>query len=229
MPDVRDPVWQFIGLIIGSALALGIPLAGYLAARRAKRIAIDVVGLIPLVRARPEVAQRLALQFDGQNVTDAHVALIRVRNAGQVPIPASDYERPLAINVNAKARVIAALVNDAQPLALQPSLTTESQRAILQPLLLNAGDMLTLTIVTSGAPAPITVDGRIVGVKAIGVARPPWWLSALGYVYVVGPLLFLVAGYTASSPESLALWAVSALIWGTLPLLVARRTRSFSL
>ena len=195
MPDIlRDPVWQFMGVIVG-LIALLVSIGIGLRSRHTKRLAYRVVSHHPLFTVNSLIKQRVQVLYDGRPVDDLQLLNIRLTNAGTVPITTQDMERPIALVFNPEVQILLADVSEQRPANLGATLTQEATRITLQPMLLNAGDAVSIWMLVTGLK-DWRIDGRIVGVKAIespseASKRASVWLVMMGLgLLVVGVGIF---------------------------------------
>jgi hypothetical protein len=119
-----------------------------------------------------------------------------------VPIVSADYERPVSLSFGEGAQILTAEVAETDPDSIQTSVNigksvTGASSIVLEPVLLNGGDSITLKLLVSQL-GEIGVNGRIVGVKDIrklAARRVGFWpiinvLSILATVFEV--LLMIV-------------------------------------
>jgi hypothetical protein len=219
MPELlRDPMWQFIGVVLALA-AICVSVVLYLLQRRRKALVYEFLSRTPLLSMKEEVEGKLQILFDGEPVSDVHLVVVKIVNSGNVPITAHDYERPLALSVGAKAKILTAEVSETVPESLQALATIGPDRTdvVLTPVLLNGGDSATIKMLVSQFSGGIRVDGRIVGVKDIKRLResPLIFLLALAGIAMTMVGFFLLLSGTLSEP-----WAPFFLIAGGYVLMI---------
>ncbi len=164
---LRDPIWQFVGAIL-TLIAIIATLAVYIGQRRKKSLMFEVLSKSPVLSAAEEIAGKLQILFQNQPVREVYLVVLRLFNAGNIPITSSDYERNISITFGGKARVLTAEVSETEPENLDAEISIKSLSSIeLKPTLLNPGDSITIKILVSDFEGNIQVDGRIVGVKQI--------------------------------------------------------------
>lgn len=188
----RDPVWQFVGVV----LAIGVPVAIYQLQKQSKRFAYEIIARTTLLTVREELESKVQVLYDGSPVQSLTVFLVRVWNAGSEPIKSIDFERPLSFSAAAPAQILTVATAVVLPESLTPELVFEAHSLTLAPMLLNPGDSLTLKVLVKDASASLKPDARIVGVTRIqegnGASR------RLAVVTGVGMLMFLAAAGVAA-------------------------------
>jgi hypothetical protein len=193
---LRDPIWQFIGCLVG-LLALGIGTWASLRGR-AKKLVYEVIAQTPLLNFDLDSAnQRLILLFNEKPIHNAEIVLTKIINAGSAPIRPDDYERPLRVTTGKSSKILDAKVVRTHPESLVvPISTVEDASLTFDSILLNPGDYFVVqAIVVPGAA--ISVDGRIAGVKEIKseahkrrsrrvMVTVFIWVVAIAVTYLIG-------------------------------------------
>ncbi len=162
----RDPAWQFVGVVLALA-ALVVSLLIYWLQRQKKSLSYEILSKNQLLTVKEALEGRLQVLYEGQPAQNICLLFIRLFNSGNVPIPASDYERKISLSIGTSSKILSGVVTNVYPKNLAIDISIEENRVTLQPILLNSKDSVTLKLLVSDFNANITVDGRIVGVKSI--------------------------------------------------------------
>jgi hypothetical protein len=178
MSDIlRDPLWQFVG-VIAALVAISISIILYMKSRSRKSLSYVIISRTPLLSVDREIKKDLQILYQGKPIQQVHLLLMKLINSGNVPVTASDFERPFSLLFSEDAKVIAAEIIKTKPESLRATIAFENQKVVLNPVLMNGGDSITLKILVSKLNGDFKVDGRIVGVKEIkelgGTAFPYW-------------------------------------------------------
>lgn len=163
---LRDPAWQFVGAVI-ALIALVITFLIYWLQRQRKAIGYEVVSKNQLLTVREELEGRLQVMYEGQPARDICLLVVRLTNTGNVAIATADYERPVSLSTGQSSKILSAVVTEVDPENLVVALKSEESRVVIDPVLLNSKDSITLKLLVSDFSGVILTDGRIVGVKAI--------------------------------------------------------------
>jgi len=157
---------EWIG--VGVSIIFGIiTLLVYLNGKQYKLLSHQIISEYPLVSIDEEVRGKLQILLDNNPVENLHLLLIKFMNTGNLPIAASDYERPITIQLQNAAYVLSAEVVEAFPFNLQASLLTEKNSVTVEPFLMNREDYFTIKILAAEYDAPFQLDARIIGVRAL--------------------------------------------------------------
>jgi hypothetical protein len=125
--------------------------------------------------------------------------VIEVVNSGNQSIEAEHYTRPLTFDFGDEARIFVAEVLYEEPGGIGASVRRGVQIATLEPVLLNAGDIIGVRVLGVGLRWP-RLDGRIVDVKQI---RMGFALLRSSYLGLLGAITNLCMGPAIIFPELL--------------------------
>lgn len=186
---LRDPLWQFIGVVLAIG-ALAATFIVYFLQRQRKALSYDVLSKNQLLTVAEELEGKLQVLYEGQPARDICLLVIKLTNTGNIPIATADYERPVSFCTGASSKIISAVVTDRDPEILSADVTVHSDRVVVHPVLLNPKDAITLKLLVSDLSG-ISSDGRIIGVKTItNVGQSTGYLTWL----LVGGLVLIAAG-----------------------------------
>lgn len=159
--------WQGLGVLLAVVLAIG----GLWWQQNRKELSYEVVSQTSLVSLEDPTAQQLQVFFNGKQVADPSLIVLRVRNTGNVPIPRVDYEKPLTFQFGQSVEVLNSEITSMTPTNLGASINPSANSVELSPVLLNSSDELLLKTLVTGSNITITVDARIIGVSSIEVRK----------------------------------------------------------
>lgn len=169
MNILRDPIWQFIGVII----AILFPLLLYVVQRNRKEVAYEIVSNTPILSLRTEVKGKVQVLLDNKPVNEARLVILRIWNSGNQPIRTEDYDQknPIKFNFGSGTEVLDADILETIPSDLKSRsiLRLNSESIEIEPLLLNRKDSIKIKLLISRFNGDISIDGRIVGVKQISI------------------------------------------------------------
>ena len=162
----RDSIWQFVGAII-SLFAVFASYNIFKRQRRYKKISFEVISNSALVNVKDEVKSKMQILFDNKPVNDVHLLIVRIINSGNEPIVKSDYETPIDLEFSDKTEVLETDVIHVSPESMKVDIDNDKGVVSIQPLLLNAGDFITIKTLLTNFEGTVKVSGRIAGVKDI--------------------------------------------------------------
>ncbi|MBM7846284.1 hypothetical protein [Herpetosiphon giganteus] len=153
----------------GVVVAIVLPLVLYWISIKGKEISYEIVANTPLLSVKEIPDTRLQLSFDGQEVNDVSLVILKVINTGDEPIVVADYQRPMEFAFGSDADILSAEVLSTVPAGIPISITHSSETLSLLPTLLNEDDSIAVRVLASG-PNTISASCRIAGVKECNLA-----------------------------------------------------------
>jgi hypothetical protein len=160
---IRDAQWQFWGVIVG---ILGIIAAFliYWVSRQHKQLSLYVRSQSSIVNVN-HVSSRIAVLFDGNQVSSLTSIEVVLKNTGSAPILRTDFDVPLVFGFSENARILDAKATLDRG-AVEAQIDHNDTAATLQPLLLNSGDKIVLMfLVENHKMGDVRTGGRIIGVR----------------------------------------------------------------
>jgi hypothetical protein len=206
---LRDPMAR----TILAAAAIGVTLALFLIARRRKRLSYEL-SVTRVLSVHEAVKGKVQILFGGEPVRDVALILVDLFNSGNEPIKADDYERPVRFSLG-HGTILSAEVVRVKPKNLKLVMTGfERSSVVLEPLLLNAGDSITIKLLVNEFGGEFSVDGRIAGVKEIkrgavprGTGLGTALVCLVGLIVILGDQ-YLMPQRWRGVPSNLALFVI---------------------
>ncbi len=196
---LRDPIWQFAGAFI-ALIAIAVSVAVYFAQLQRKDITYELLSNTPLLTVSERGLGQIQLTYNSVPVENPRLAVIRLTNSGNVPIATTDYERPISFAFGEGTTVLSSAITAASPDNLNVSAQNNGNIVVLQPVLLNPRDSLTLKLLVSGKGSGLRADGRIHGVRRIHPSVERLWIDWV--LLTVGILLAFIGLIITPKPES---------------------------
>jgi len=146
--NLRDPVWQAVGTIIGVVALLVSTIVAYDIFQRSAQFSgltiEEVVHFDPLEDSFGEAMKgRIALLIDNAVVESATVYYFSISNTGKNPIAPNDYIEPLRVSVESPWELLANDTPYSSPPELKVAWTRIMTNAFeMEPALLNPGDTI---------------------------------------------------------------------------------------
>ncbi|MBK6646837.1 MAG: hypothetical protein IPG44_14025 [Anaerolineales bacterium] len=165
---MRDSIWQFIGAVLG-LIALIATIIIFFIQRTKKSLAYEIVTSTPLLAVSDEVKGKVQILFEGVQVQNVHLVIFNIINDGNIGITSSDFERPITINLSENAKILSLEVIKTSPGNLDPRLITSETAITISPLLLNAGDVISIRLLVAQYNNVINIDARILGITKIKI------------------------------------------------------------
>lgn len=168
MEIFRDPIWQFIGIVISAIIAFYI----YSRQKAYKQISYEVATNSPLLAYSAEVKGRLVISFDSKVIDNLRLLEIIIRNSGNLPVVASDYEQEISFVFNESVEIFDVSIIEMAPGNLRLTASIDGNAIKLSKVLLNSGDYARVKVLLNNFDGRFLVDGRIAGVKSIQYYSP---------------------------------------------------------
>jgi hypothetical protein len=140
---LRDPIWQFIGVIIAlSALILSFWL--YKKQTTKKELLWDITKYTSLSSFNISEKVKSTIMFEKTRLEDVSLIYLKLWNSGTVDIRTEDYVSPLKFNFGNEAQILEAKILSSEPINIEnfASVSSSKNSITLQPLLLNSKDSL---------------------------------------------------------------------------------------
>ncbi len=188
---LSDPTWQGIGGV-AAVLAVIVAIGAFVQNRPRRALTYEVLASLPVLSQSEELGGELQVTFKERPVKDARVVVLQIVNDGTQPIAMGDFASGLFIHAGPGSSVLNAEVLEVVPSNLRPTFAHEesASQIVVHPLLLNAGDIITLRVLFAEWIEPITVDARIAGIGEIAPYRTTRnWAALFAYLAIVTPLV----------------------------------------
>lgn len=171
MDFLRDPVWQFIGVITALA-ALLLTILLYKRQVRRKEMLWDVIESVSLSSFNLSESVKSTIVYKTLRLDDVNLIYLKIWNSGNIEILPNDFNEPIKIDFGKKSKILEVVLLEAKPknLAETASIGIEANCVKLMPLLLNSGDLIKLKVLItkfSGNTSDVKVEARIAGIKQI--------------------------------------------------------------
>lgn len=168
---LNSPMWQFVGVVL-AFVALIVSILVFLKQRQRKELQYALINLTPLLSVEEELRGRVRILFDEQPVDNVYLVVLELFNSGNNPIATDDYEQPITLGFGENAQVLSSQIMRTVPEDLPVKIESKKETILLNPLLLNAGDLIVIKVLATGSENYINVKGRIRGVKQIQETIP---------------------------------------------------------
>lgn len=161
--------WKFFLTLLLTVASIVIPVWLWQADLSSKALTLTIKSVADLQPQGLGRLEGIQMSIDGKPLRTPFVSVLELTNTGSRPILAADFEGPLKIAVAKPSVFVKAQPGSATPTSLEPRADLIESMVVVQPLLLNPGDVIQLTVVTADARPEYSVRGRIVGVKEVTV------------------------------------------------------------
>ena len=191
---LRDPVWQFVGAML-ALLAIAVTIWAYFAQRPRKRLLVERVARVPLITVGADRIPGLQITIDGHQIERATVVVVLVRNLGNAPLAAKDFESSLTLDFEVGSVVLDAQISGSTPEHLPVMVERSANLVTFSKNLLNPRDTFECRILVKDSSGDYVPKARIAGVREIETSPS---------ISIVKPVVALVG---------VAIAVVGALFW----------------
>jgi len=164
---VRDLLESNITRSILAALAICVSFIIYRLNRKRKALSYRIVTKTTLFDIDREIGSRVQVLLDGEPADKIGLVLIDIENTGNEPIRPDDFIKPLIFTFAPGTRVISADVTATKPDNLDATVSFEASNVTVEPLLMNAGDQMSIKVLLRQFDGTVKGDARIVGVREV--------------------------------------------------------------
>lgn len=176
MNHLRDPMWQFIGVVMAVATLVVSCLMTYDIAERSRAqvaLTLEYNFKYGLTWTSPGIEKDLTVLYKGGIASNLAAISFVIENTGNVPILPDDYIIPLSFSILPSAEIVSVDPYILEPQSLDIKVTNiHSNTFELSNSLLNPGDRIGFYVTTINDPDPngeaIIIDrGRIAGLRKL--------------------------------------------------------------
>lgn len=164
----RDPAWQSLGVIVGSALAL-IAIIISLRQWQRKSLAYEVISKENIVRVSDHsVGSELQILYQGKPVRDLYLVTVKFINSGNTEIRPQDYVRKVSLHFGEKSEILGNKILEQEPSNLDVKVNHDKNQEslLIDPVLLNKRDYFIIQALVTDFKG-VMPNGRIAGVSRI--------------------------------------------------------------
>lgn len=175
MIDIENNIIGIIAIIIA-----GVMLFLYLRDRKISSLSYNLSANTLTVSGDMSGKIKIYYEESPENkklIENGSLVIIKLVNDGNLPIKKNDFEgTPLRISVPEDVTILSAEIIDKNPKSLNPKITKFPNYILIDPLLLNKNDSITLKFLAAGYkhsdPKDISIDARIANIDRIKTAEP---------------------------------------------------------
>lgn len=167
---LRDPKVIMAAIAIANTLVLAIVFQWW---RHRKILSYEITSFVPLFAIDRDIKHHVEVLLDGKPAENVHITILKFANTGRVPVEEPDFVTPIRISFGSEATILVGDIAGTTPEDLPASLTLESQGVILNPLMMNRGDSITVQILVSKPESAVVVTGRVRGIPRLKKRRGP--------------------------------------------------------
>ena len=205
-----------IFVIISVLAAIIIPTVVYWRSRASGRLLWWVERIFPLLSDESLIGKRsdIAITYQGEEIDNPWVAIIRFRNSRIRPIKKTDYNSPINIDFGDDAHAVSVSFMDVSENGPVLSGSPRGGNVEIEPVLLNRNEQFSVKVIVSNPANPPTVSGRITDVRIKKRWSPKYFKYLLGGSLLLLGLGTLVIILDSGSDLITLASRVTVLAWG---------------
>ena len=162
--------WKFFLTLIIAIASVAVPVWLWQIDLSSKALTLTVKSIAELQTQGISDLDGVQVLVDGKPLASPFVSVLELSNSGSRPIVASDFEGPVRISAALPSAIAKARQTSSTPASLVPALTLYEGAVLVQPLLLNPGDVVRFTLVSANGKPQYSARGRIAGVSDVAVS-----------------------------------------------------------
>jgi hypothetical protein len=163
--DVSN-IWQ-----IFPALTLVASLIIYYKSRKTKKLSYKIITNEPLLTVDEELQGKVKVLYENNPLEDISLLIIKFLNNGNEPIKSDDFEEPVTMSFSPNVGVLSTELINANPSTIRARLNSEKDKIIIEPLLLNKGDSITIKMLLTGSKLDCHIPSHA-NIAAYGNSHP---------------------------------------------------------
>lgn len=137
------------------------------------------------------IKEDIEIFYKSKPVKQVQLLILRILCSGTIPIMPKDYVSPITINMGKATRILSAQIINKNPEDLEIELTIKENAVVLERVLLNPKESITLRIFADKINPDIQIRGRWAGVKIVNQLSEE---SKLANAFYWGALVSLALG-----------------------------------
>lgn len=169
MKFLKDPIWQFVGVVVG-VIAIIVTLFVYFDERPYKKLKVEILSNNPLISINTDIAKEIQILYKDSPVQSLSLILLRFENTGTEPIRENDFSEPIQILLSQNAEIGEVSIQETRPNGIQLTPTIIANNQIrLAKVLLNPGDQVVIKILAINNDGTLNINARIAGISVIEI------------------------------------------------------------
>jgi len=143
----------------------------YYKSRKTKKLSYKIITDEPLLTVDEELQGKIKVLYENNPIEDISLLIIKFLNNGNEPIKSDDFEEPVTISFGPNVGVLSTELTNANPSTIKARLNSENDKIIIEPLLLNKGDSITIKMLLTGSKLDCHIPSHA-NIAAYGNAHP---------------------------------------------------------
>jgi len=199
MEFLRDPIWQFVGALLG-LITIVLTWIAFRVQTQRKSLSYEIITNTALLgeTTKKKLGESIRISYKNKKIGNPRLVEFRILNSGNSTILSSDFETPIRITFQNPSQIIDADIVSTKPSNIEPRIEHGNNYILVKPILLNKGDEIHLKALVNNPSSDIDFSGRIAGVreiKSLGTQNSVFslWTYLFG-TYILGGVAGAQAG-----------------------------------
>jgi hypothetical protein len=146
-----------------------IPLILYFSGVEKKSLSIYIKSRSDIININENENSEIKVLYNNEQVSGLKLLTFDIKNDGSSPIKRTDFDSPIKVNFGDKSKIYKAVVVKTEPIGIEAQIANTESEITLQPLLLNAGDTLSIQAIISNIDEIPEMSSRIFGMPSLSI------------------------------------------------------------
>jgi len=175
--------WKYLLGTILAVAAVALPAYQWQSELKAHDLSVRLIATSSLQPLPSSEIYKIQMTVNGTQLANPHFTTVEVTNSGTKPILSSDFEGPIEFSGGNGLEFVTARVDFTDPRDIPAVVSSNAKHVSIAPFLINPGDKIVFSTITSGSDPEISVKARIAGIRQIVIEdsfvnhRKPWRLG----------------------------------------------------
>lgn len=197
----KNKLFHILTRIVIPAIGIALSIWATFFLRANRELSFEVTSKTEFQAIKSDGWPDIKLFYGDRLLDKAGLITIKLINTGNTPIYSSEFVGPVSLKLETGSRFVASRVVETQPKNLNPRISTSDASVMIEPLLLNPNDAISLQVLVGGNINSLNVNARVGGIKeltdlSINKAKTAKRFSWILVVYS----LICFAGYSLLAP-----------------------------
>ncbi len=175
--------WKYLVGTILAVAAVALPAYQWQSELKAHDLSVRLIATSSLQPLPSSEIYKIQMTVNGTQLANPHFTTFEVTNSGTKPILSSDFEGPIEFSGGKGLEFVTARVDFTDPKDIPAAVSLNAEHVSIAPFLINPGDKIVFSTITSGIVPEISVKARIAGIRQIVIENSfvnnhkPWRLA----------------------------------------------------
>jgi hypothetical protein len=149
--------------IFASIASVLLPLTLYIHSLKDRGLSYEIISGPIISKDRLVDLDGVDVLFKKEKIENIDASYIKLENTGDVPIRKEDFDSDIIIEFNNNLKILKAEKWGSRPKSIQVSTKINNHGVLIEPLLLNKGEFISIQVLTTGDYIEPSLNARVVG------------------------------------------------------------------